>query len=285
MQYYTKTTDEKLAYMQHKRSAPHVVFLSGFKSDMTGSKAMAVDEYCAAQNLSYTRFDYRGHGSSDGEFLDGCISDWLDDTLDILNHVVCDPCIVIGSSMGGWLALLAALKRPEQIQALIGIAPAPDFTEKLMWEAFTKEQQQALTQQGYVDLPNCYDDGEPYRITQKLIEDGRKNLLMSPCSVSPRTWDAASQADGSLGLLTSPEQNDKSVDRRGDISKLNLPIRLLHGMADVDVPWQTSNQIAQQVASEDVEVHFIKNAGHRMSDPAQLELLTHTLSGLIQQSN
>lgn len=252
-QYYTKKSGEKLAYVQQKRAAPHVVFLSGFKSDMTGSKAMAVDEYCEAEKLSYTRFDYRGHGVSDGEFLDGCISGWLDDTLDMLDHVVCEPCIIIGSSMGGWLALLAAIKRPEQIKALIGIAPAPDFTERLMWEAFTEEQQQTLMQQGYVDLPNCYDDGEPYRITKKLIEDGRQNLLFN---------------------IPSHLMGEGAIP-------IKCPIRLLHGMADVDVPWQISNQIAEQVASDDVQTHFIKNAGHRMSEPEQLELLNHTLGQLI----
>ena len=244
MQHYTKTTGEKLAYIQHKRNTPHVVFIHGFKSDMGGTKCVAVDAWCEEQGISYTRFDCRGHGQSDGEFLDGCISDWLDDTLDILDHVVAEPCILIGSSMGGWLALLAALKRPKQIQALIGIAPAPDFTENLIWAQASKEQQEQLMQQGYYDVPNCYDDGEPYRITKKLIEDGRNHLIM------------------------------------GNPININIPVRLLHGMADEDVPWQLSAKIAEQVTSDDVEIHTIKNAGHRMSEPGELELLKRTLSEL-----
>lgn len=247
VKYIAKPTGEKLAYVQAKRGLPHIVFLSGFKSDMTGSKALEMDAWCAAEGYSFTRFDYRGHGQSDGDFLDGCIGDWLDDALHILEHVVAEPCILIGSSMGGWLSLLAALKRPEQVKALTLIAPAPDFTERLMWQQFSPEQQHAMQVLGYVDLPNCYDDGEPYRITKKLIEDGRQHLLLN-----------------------------------GALAKLKQPIRILHGMADVDVPWQISAEIAEQVASEDVEIHYIKNASHRMSEPVQLELLKQTVAGLIQ---
>lgn len=248
IQYYTKSNCEKLAYMQHKRNTPsgvkHVVFLGGFKSDMQGSKAMALDGWCAERGVGFTRFDYRGHGQSDGEFLDGCIGDWLEDTLDILDHIVGEPCMVVGSSMGGWLGLLAALRRPEQVRALTLIAPAPDFTEKLIWQQATDEQKQQMDKQGYFDIPNCYADEEPFRITKKLIEDGRRHLIL----------DAA--------------------------IAISAPIRLLHGMADEDVPWQMSTQIAEQVVSEDVEIHLLKNAGHRMSEPEQLELLIHTLAGL-----
>lgn len=272
--FFTKPTGEKLAYMQAKRKAPHFVFLPGFKSDMSGSKAVAVEAWCEEQNLSYTRFDYRGHGQSDGAFLDGCIGDWLDDVLDILDHVVAEPCILIGSSMGGWIALLAALKRPAQIQALVGIAAAPDFTERLMWQAFSEAQKQQLTAEGVVYLPSCYGE-EDYAITKKLIDDGREHLILSPRPASPRAWDAASRADGSLGLLASP------VTNMTEGINITCPIRLLHGMADEDVPWQISCEVAQQVASDDVQVHLLKNAGHRMSEPEQLALLMDTLSGLV----
>ena len=218
---------------------------------MTGSKALAIDSWCAEHQYSYTRFDYRGHGQSDGAFLDGCITDWLEDTPDILDHVVAEPCIIIGSSMGGWLALLAAIRRPKQIRALVGIAAAPDFTERLMWQALTNEQKQQLTADGIVYLPSCSGGGD-YAITKKLIEDGRDHLL----------------------LQTAPPAG-KAID-------ISCPVRLLHGMADEDVPWQISTEIAERIASHDVVTHLIKNAGHRMSEPAQLTVLLHTLGKLVR---
>lgn len=236
-----------IAYHRCSGKSPGVVFLTGFKSDMTGSKAMALESYCLQRGQAFLRFDYTGHGQSSGQFVDGSIGQWAKDAVYALDHLTEGPQILVGSSMGGWIMLLAALKRPERIAGLVGIAAAPDFTEDLMWEKFTPEQRKAILDHGYVDLPNCYEDQEPYRITQKLIEDGRDQLLLA------------------------------------DDLPLDMPVRLIQGIEDDDVPWSTAGRIMEKITSHDVEVTYVKAGDHRLSEPHDLARLTRILDGLLNQ--
>ncbi len=247
--YHLTDTGDRLAYHHTPATAqnaekPGVIFLGGFRSDMQGSKATFLQQWCEAQGLQFTRFDYQGHGLSHGAFVEGSIGRWKDNALSILQHVTTGSQILVGSSMGGWLMLLVALAVPQRIHALVGIAAAPDFTEDLMYHQFTPEQRTALAHEGVVHLPNCYD-GEPYPITRHLIEEGRQHLLLK------------------------------------NRIALHCPVRLLHGTADADVPWGLSLELAERLTSTDVQTHLIKNGDHRMSDPAALQLLARELRALL----
>jgi pimeloyl-ACP methyl ester carboxylesterase len=235
----------ELAWARREGKRPTVVFLPGFHSDMTGEKATALAAFCAERGQAMLRFDYAGHGASGGRFEDGTISRWTDDALAMIDRRTDGPLILIGSSMGGWIALLAALARPDRIAALIGIAAAPDFTQALMWPAMSTEQRAALERDGVVHRPSQY--GEPTPITRALIEDGRTRLL-----------------------LNAP------ID-------LDCPVRLLHGQHDPDVPWRLALRIAERVSSNDVQVILVKDGDHRLSRPQDLSLLCRTLAPLLGQ--
>ncbi|MYE59199.1 MAG: alpha/beta fold hydrolase [Alphaproteobacteria bacterium] len=215
-------------------------------SDMTGEKASALDAFCRRQGRAFLRFDYRGHGASGGRFEEAVISDWLADTLAVLDRLTEGPQVLVGSSMGGWLMLLAALARPERVHALIGIAPAADFVRR-MEAALTADQRCDLDRQGFFLRPSEYGDG-PYTITKALIEDGERHCLL---------------------------------DGRVPISR---PVRLLHGMRDDAVPWRESLRLAACLDSEDVRTVFVKDGNHRLSRPADLALLTTVLEGLLRPS-
>lgn len=221
--------------------------MTGFMSDMTGSKALALEELCRARGQAYLRFDYRGQGASSGAFKDGCIGDWADDALDVLDRLTQGPQVLVGSSMGGWIMLLTALARPLRVAGLVGIAPAPDFTENLIWRELTERQRCLMAEQGFVEIPSDYGD-QPYVITQRLIEDGRQHLLLDK---------------GQLPLA--------------------MPLRIIQGMEDKDVPWQTALNIQKAVESRDVEVTFVKAGGHRLSEPEDLARLTRTVAALLDQ--
>jgi len=236
-----------IAYHAVTGKSPGVMFFTGFKSDMTGDKALALENYCKNRGQAFVRFDYQGHGQSSGAFLDGCIGEWADDAITVLDKLSEGPQVLVGSSMGGWIMLLTALARPKRVAALLGIAAAPDFTEDLMLKEFTAEQREALQRDGFVDLPNCYDDQEPYRITKKLIDDGRNQMVLK------------------------------------DKLNLDIPVRLIHGLKDADVPWQTSQKISELMVGSDVEVTFIKQGDHRLSSPRDLDRLTRTLDSLLEQ--
>ena len=236
-----------IAYHAARGKTPGVMFFTGFKSDMTGDKALALEEYCLTKGQAFIRFDYQGHGQSSGEFLDGCIGEWAADAMTVLDELTQGPQVLVGSSMGGWIMLLTALARPKRIAGLLGLAAAPDFTEDLMMAGFSEEQREALNKDGFVDLPNCYDDQEPYRIMKKLIEDGSNQRVLT-----------------------------------GEIN-LDIPVRLIHGLKDEDVPWHTSQKISEQLTSNDVEVTFVKNGDHRLSTPHDLSRLTRTLGALLDQ--
>jgi len=243
----TRDDGATIAYHNTPGKSPGVVFLTGFKSDMTGGKAEAVDKFCRNRGQAILRFDYTGHGQSSGEFDKGTIGQWADDAVYALDTLSDGPQVLVGSSMGGWIMLLVALMRPERIAGLVGLAAAPDFTEELMWDAFTDDQKTALERDGFVDLPNCYEDQEPYRISDDLIKDGREHLLL------------------------------------GSEIAIEAPVRLIHGIKDADVPWKTSQRLSKQLRSEDVDVTFAKAGDHRLSEPSDLNRLTRTLGALLDQ--
>lgn len=234
---------QRLAYHKTAGETPGVVFLSGYMSDMTGTKAVWLEAQCRARGQAFLRFDYLGHGQSSGAFEEGTIGSWAADAVAALDALTDGPQILVGSSMGGWLMLLTALARPERISGLIGIAAAPDFTEELMWQRFSPEIRATLERDGLYREPSPYGD-QPYTITRRLIEEGRDHLLLG-----------------------------------GEIP-LTCPVRLLHGMADPDVPYQVSLRLAEALASDDVDVQLVKAGEHRMSEPADLARLSDTLRSL-----
>ena len=233
----------EIAWQRLPGRAPGVVFLPGFRSDMSGTKAQSLARFCAIRGQALLLFDYSGHGESGGAFTDGTIGRWTADALSAIDALATWPLVLVGSSMGGWIALLAALARPDRVTGLIGIAAAPDFTETLMWGAMLPDEQDELIAKGVVLLPS--PDGEPTPITLALIEDGRNHLLL-----------------------------------QGPIP-LTCPVRLLHGQADADVPWETALRLAERLESTDVQVTLIKGAGHRMSSPSDLLMLHAALVNLL----
>jgi pimeloyl-ACP methyl ester carboxylesterase len=233
----------RLAYVAHPGIGPTVVFLGGYASDMTGTKARYVEGWCRERGQAFVRFDYRGHGLSSGRLLDGTISAWRDDALAVLEARVTGPALLVGSSMGAWVMLLTALAVPERVRALVGLASAPDFTEDLLWARLDDEQRATLRRDGVLRLPSSY--GEPLPFSWALVEDGRRHLL-----------------------LRSP------FDVPG-------PVRLLHGTADTDVPWGTSMRLAEAIRGRDVTVTLVKDGGHRLSEPHELSLLGTTIASLL----
>jgi len=241
----TRDDGANIAYHFTPGKAPGVVFLTGFKSDMTGGKALAVEALCKRLGHACLRFDYYGHGQSSGAFEDGTIGRWASDAVTALDELTEGPQVLVGSSMGGWVMLLTALQRPERIAGLVGIAAAPDFTEDLIPAALSDDQKAALARDGQVAIPNCYDD-EPYLIRQRLLDEGRNNLLL-----------------------------------RGTID-LDVPVRLIHGMRDEDVPWETGLKITDCLAGDDVEVTYVKAGDHRLSEDHDIRRLERTLSALLE---
>ncbi len=233
----------KIAFHNVAGRGPGVLFLGGFKSDMEGTKALALQSLCARHGRAFTRFDYSGHGHSSGRFEDGTISDWLADSLGVLDEITEGPQILVGSSMGGWLALLSALARPDRVQGLVLVAPAPDFTEKLMWQTFSDDIQQTILKTGRYEQPSAYSDA-PYVLTRALIEDGRRHLLL-----------------------------DAPIPIR-------CPVRILHGQQDEDVPWHMSFALMDRLESADVVVTIIKSGDHRLSTDSDITRLGATLQEL-----
>lgn len=228
-----------IAFRRSAGGGPGVVFLGGYRSDMTGTKAMALEAHCRARGLAFVRFDYQGHGASSGRFEDGTIGLWAADAVEVLDRLTEGPQILVGSSMGGWLMLLAALARKERVAGLVGIASAPDFTEDLVWEGLDAESRARMEAEGAIREPSAY--GDPYVYTRALVEDGRRHLLL-----------------------------------RGTIP-LDCPVRLLHGMRDDDVPWQTSIRLAEKLAADDVRVTLVKDGDHRLSRDQDLALLMRSV--------
>ena len=232
-----------IAYHRLAGEPPGIVFLGGFRSDMTGTKALFLEDYCRCCGRAYVRFDYFGHGASNGDVALGTIGRWREDAIAIIDSLTEGPQILVGSSMSGWIMLLAALARPGRVAALVGVAGAPDFTEELLWPRLTPAQRREIEERGSVVLPSAYDPAG-YRYSRALIEDGRRHLLL--CAPIP----------------------------------LAMPVRLLHGLRDESVPWQLSLRLAERLASRDVVVTLVKDGDHRLSTPADLARLAQTLDAL-----
>ncbi len=217
--------------------------MSGFMSDMNGSKALALEQHCQERGLAFLRFDYMGHGNSSGNFSDGTIGLWAQNALTAFDELTEGPQIIIGSSMGGWMMILTAVSRPERVAGLVGIAAAPDFTEDLLPKQLTEIQLSKIQEDGFVVIPSEYEI--PYTITKKLLDDGTQHLVL-----------------------------------RNEIP-LDCPVRLLHGLEDTSVPWETALKIQNMVRSKDVEVTLIKNGDHRLSREEDLEKLKKTVMELV----
>jgi pimeloyl-ACP methyl ester carboxylesterase len=235
----------ELAWIRQEGRGPTIVFLPGFRSDMTGDKATSLAAFCAERGLAMLRFDYSGHGASSGNFLDGTIGAWAADALAAIDALTTGKLILVGSSMGGWIALLTALARPERIAALIGIAAAPDFTQRLMWDAMAPPERAALERDGVLHVPSQY--GDPTPITLALIRDGAQHQVLA-----------------------------------GHIP-IHCPVRLLHGQADPDVPWELALETARQLETSDCRVILVKDGDHRLSRLSDLTLLRQTVAALLAQ--
>jgi pimeloyl-ACP methyl ester carboxylesterase len=233
-----------IAYHRLAGRPPGIVFLGGFGSAMTGTKALFLEDYCRCGGRAFVRFDYLGHGASSGEFARGTIGRWTDDAIAVIDSLTDGPQILVGSSMGGWIMLLAALARSGRVAALVGIAGAPDFTEELLWPRLTPAQRDEIMARGLVVLPSDYEPAG-YLYTRALIEEGRAHLL-----------------------LRQP-------------IRLDQPVRLIHGLADASVPWELSLRLADRLQSRDVAVSLVKGGDHRLSTQADLARLAQTLDVLI----
>jgi pimeloyl-ACP methyl ester carboxylesterase len=241
---YLDRGGERLAYARRRGAGPGIVWLGGFLSDMQGTKAQAVDAWAGRVGRACLRFDYFAHGRSSGDFLQGAISRWRDDALAVVDALTEGPQILVGSSMGGWIAMLVAMARPQRVAGLLLIAPASDFTEALMWEQMPEEARRTLLQDGVWRRESAYAE-ECYPITRALIEDGRWNLILDERHTLP------------------------------------FPVRILQGMADPDVPWPHALKLAG-VIDGDVTVTLVKDSDHRLSKPSDLKLLERTLTGLVE---
>jgi pimeloyl-ACP methyl ester carboxylesterase len=234
-----------IAYLSRTANAtgPGILWLSGFKSDMTGTKAVVLDAWAARTGRGYTRFDYFGHGASSGEFRDGTVSRWREDALAVIDELTHGPQILVGSSMGAWIALLVALARPARVAGMVLIAPAPDFTEELIWAELPDAAKREIQTTGTWMRASTYDP-DPYPITRQLIEDGRRHLLL------------------------------------GRPIRLRLPTHILHGMADQDVPWTHALRLVERLESDDVTLELVKHGDHRLSTSADVERLEGAIERL-----
>lgn len=230
-----------IAVRTREGATPGVVWLGGFKSDMKGTKAAALDDWAADRGRGFVRFDYSGHGESGGTFADGTIGKWLDESCSVFEQFCEGPTIAIGSSMGGWISLLLAQrlrtkKLRGELAGLVLIAPAVDFTEVLMWQRFTPDIKKQLEETGKWERPSEYSD-EPYLITRQLIEDGRNHLLL------------------------------------GGLIETGCPVRILQGVKDEDVPWEHAVSLVSRIARDDVVLTLVKDGDHRLSRPEDIERL------------
>ncbi|WP_170782684.1 alpha/beta hydrolase [Ruegeria lacuscaerulensis] len=225
----------RLAFHKSEGVAPTIVFLGGLKSDMEGTKAVHLEAWAQERGQAFLRFDYSGHGESSGTFEEGCIGDWHEDTVAAIEALTEGPLVVVGSSMGGWQALLLAKAMPERIAGMVTIAAAPDFTEEGYWASFSDEQKAALEMVGHVELPSDYM--EPYIITKRMIEDGRTRLVLR------------------------------------DPLALPFPVRFLQGTADTAVSIETAVRLLDHASGPDMRLLLVKDADHRFSDGPCLEII------------
>ncbi|WP_397541400.1 alpha/beta fold hydrolase [Roseovarius salis] len=234
-EFLTTDTGRRIAHHRTDGRRPGVVFLGGFKSDMEGTKAIHLENWARRAGRAFLRFDYSGHGQSSGAFADGTIGAWASDAMAVIRELTQGPQILVGSSMGGWIALLAARAMPEKVAGLVTVAAAPDFTEDAMWAGFDAAQRDRLMTQGQIALPSEY--GEPLVITRRLIEEGRDNLV-----------------------LRAPLH-------------LPFPVRFLQGTADEDVARSVALNLLDHAEGADMRLTLVEGADHRFSDPDCLSLI------------
>ncbi|MGR3503866.1 alpha/beta hydrolase [Pseudaestuariivita sp.] len=245
MQMLETPQGRRIAYHRTEGTGPGVVFLGGLMSDMTGTKAVHLEDWARRQGRAFLRFDYSGHGQSSGTFTEGCIGDWHEDAVAVLEALTEGPQVLVGSSMGGWQALLLARASPQRVAGLVTIAAAPDFTEDSMWAGFSDAQKAELAEAGIVHLPSDY--GEPYPITRRMIEDGRKNLV-----------------------LRSP-------------LNLPMPVRMLQGTADADVDMSVALRLLEHAEGPDLRLTLVKGADHRFSTPECLTLIEKSVEKVVHR--
>jgi pimeloyl-ACP methyl ester carboxylesterase len=235
----TDNATRRIAVRARAGSAPGLFWLGGFNSDMKGTKALALDAWAAEHGRACVRFDYSGHGESEGRFTDGTIGRWLEESLAVFERFCAGPQVVVGSSMGGWIALLLAREVAKHagkaaLAGLVLIAPAPDFTEELMWKGFSPDIRREIETKGVWLRPSQYGDGTPYAITRNLIEEGRNHLLLG----------------GSI--------------------EAGCPVRILQGAKDPDVPWQHAFALVHRLPADDVVLTMIQDGDHRLSRPQDI---------------
>ncbi|MBP7240515.1 alpha/beta hydrolase [Amaricoccus sp.] len=234
----------RIAHARSEGAEPGVVFLGGFRSDMTGTKALFLEAWARERGRAFLRFDYTGHGTSSGDFEQGSIGGWARDAADAVSRLTRGPQVLVGSSMGGWIALLIALRLPARVAAIVGVAAAPDFTEDSMWAGFDAGQRDRLMREGRVETPSEYSD-DPYVITRHLIEDGRDHLVLRAPLALP------------------------------------FPLRLLHGTADLDVPVPVALRLLAHAEGPDVRLTLVRDADHRFSAPENLDLIVATVEDVL----
>lgn len=225
----------RLAYAHTAGEGPTVVFLSGYKSDMEGTKAVHLEAWAEARGRAFLRLDYSGHGQSSGLFEAGCIGDWAADAQAVIEAVTEGPLILVGSSMGGWIATLLTKRLGARVAGFVGIAAAPDFTEDGFWAGFSEEERTRVMEEGVTYLPSAY--GDPYAVTRRLIEDGRENLV-----------------------LRTP-------------LPMAFPVRLLQGTEDEAVRRETALALFDHIDGPDVRLSFVKGTDHRFSEPRDLAMI------------
>ena len=233
----------RIAYHKTGGDGPVVVFLGGLKSDMEGTKAIHLEAWAQARGQAFLRFDYSGHGSSSEAYEDTCIGDWHQDTLAVVDQLTEGEIVPVGSSMGGWQALLLAKARPERIKGMVTIAAAPDFTEDGWWASFTETQKAELQEKGLVHLPSDYMD--PFVVTRRMIEDGRQHLVLR------------------------------------DPLDLPFPLRCLQGTADTAVSTETALRLLDHATCADMRLSLVKDADHRFSDPACLMMIEQAVTEVL----
>jgi len=233
----------RLAARPERAALPGVVFLGGLCSDMTGAKAVFLEAWAEETGHAFLRFDYTGHGQSSGRFEEGCVGDWARDAEDAIRRLTSGPQVLVGSSLGGWIALLLARDRRVDVAGLVGVAAAPDFTERMVREELTAAQLASLLDEGRALLPSEYD--EPYVITGRLIADGARHLLLH------------------------------------DPLRVDCPVRLLHGAEDRDVPLDTALRTLDRLRGDDKQLTVLKGVDHRMSDPRSLQRIRQALDDVM----
>ncbi|PWK61025.1 alpha/beta hydrolase [Roseicyclus mahoneyensis] len=233
----------RIAWHRFSGREPGVVFLGGLRSDMTGTKAAHLEDWARRSGRAFLRFDYSGHGASSGAFTEGCVGDWAEDAQAAIEALTEGPLVLVGSSMGGWISLLLAKRMPGRVAGLVTIAAAPDFTEDGMWADWSEDQRRACMEAGQVALPSDY--GADMIITRRMIEDGRDHLVLRTPLALP------------------------------------IPVRLLQGTADADVPMAVALRLLDHLKGDDIRLELVKGADHRFSDPGCLATITRAVEEVL----